>query len=75
MYILFNIICSPFLLEATLRYHLNKEESYIATMICDNICVNNVSVGASLVQEACKIYEQAKLIIEMVSMNFKTVVL
>ena len=48
----FGIICSPFLLEATLRYHLNKEGSDIAIMIRDNIYVDNLSVGASSAQEA-----------------------
>ena len=50
---------------------MNKEGSDIATMICDNIYVDNVSVGASLVQEAYKIYEQAKQIFERTSMNLR----
>ena len=33
----FGIVCSPFLLEATLKFHLKKEGSAIAKMIRDNI--------------------------------------
>ena len=67
----FGIICSLFLLEATLRYHLNKEGSDIAIMIRDNIYVDNLSVGASSAQEAYHIYEQAKQIFERASMNLR----
>ena len=67
----FGIICNPFLLEATLRYHLNKEGTDIANMICDNIYVDNISVGASSVQEAYNIYKQAKQIFERASMNLR----
>ena len=70
-HVLFGIICSLLLLEATLRYHLNKEGSDIATMICDNIYGDNISVGASSVQEAYKVYEQAKQIFERASMNIR----
>ena len=35
----FGIICSPFLLEAILKYHLKRDGPDAATMICDNtIC-------------------------------------
>ena len=33
----FGIICSPFLLEAALKFHLKKEGSAIADKICDNV--------------------------------------
>ena len=68
----FGIICTPFLLEATLRYHLNKEGSDIAIMICDNIYVDNIALGANSIQEAYNInYEQAKQIFERTSMNLR----
>ena len=40
-------------------------------MIYDNIYDDNVSVGASSVQEAYKIYEQAKQTVERASMNLR----
>ena len=63
----FSIICSLF---STLRYHLNKEGSDIATIICDNIYVDNVLVGATSAQEVYYIYEQAK-IFERASKNLR----
>ena len=40
-YVPFGIICSPFLLEGTLRFHLLKEGSHTAKVICDNIYGTN----------------------------------
>jgi len=55
--VLFGIVCSPFLLEATLKHHLG---SSIAIIIWDNIYADNVSIGASSVAEACNIYTKSK---------------
>ena len=54
-----------------MRYHLNKEGSDIATMIRDNIYIDNIALGANLIQEAYNIYEQAKQIFERASMNLR----
>ena len=43
----FGIIWSPFLLEGTLKFHLKKEGSHTTKIICDNIYVDNVCVGAN----------------------------
>jgi len=67
----FGIICSPFLLEATLKYHLKRDNSNIATMICNNIYVDNLSVGATSFQEACDTYKEAKSIFKGASMNLR----
>ena len=67
----FGIICSPFLLEATLKYHLKQDGSDIASLMCNNIYVDNFSVGADSVQEACWIYEEAKIIFKRASMNLR----
>ena len=67
----FGIICSPFLLEATLKFHLKKEGSAIANMIRDNIYVDNLCVGANSVDEACSIYKEAKEIFKGASMNLR----
>ena len=64
----FGIVCSPFLLEATLKFHLKKEGSAIANMIRDNIYVDNLCVGANSVDEACSIYKEAKEIFKRASM-------
>ena len=55
----FGIICSPFLLEGTLRFHLQNEGSAVAQKIVDNVYVDNVSIGTDSVKEAYQIYEEA----------------
>ena len=67
----FGIICSPFLLEGTLRFHLKKEGSHVARVISDNIYVDNVCVGADSVEEAMHLYEEAKNIFKRASMNLR----
>ena len=67
----FGIICSPFLLEATLQYHLKRENSDVATMMCGNIYADNLSVGATSVEKACVIYKEAKSIFKRASMNLR----
>ena len=65
----FGIICSPFLLEGTLRFDLLKEGSHTAKAIRDNIYVDNVCVGANPIEEALLLYEKAKNIFSRASMN------
>lgn len=67
----FGIICSPFLLEGTLKFHLKKEGSHTAKIICDNIYVDNVCVGANSIEEALCIYKEAKNIFTRASMNLR----
>jgi len=64
-------VCSPFLLEATLQYHLMQEGSDISKLICGNIYVDNASVGGDSVQEACCIYKEAKALFRKASMNLR----
>jgi len=58
-------------LEATIRYHLKRDNSDVATMIYKNIYVDKVSVEATSVEEACDIYKEAKLIFKGASMNLR----
>ena len=67
----FGIICSPFLLEGTLRFHLLKEGLHTAKAIYDNIYVDNVCVGANFIEEALHLYEEAKNIFSCASMNLR----
>ena len=67
----FGLICSPFLLAATIKYHLQKEESPLATHIQNNIYVDNVLIGVESVKEAYKAYQEAKIIFERASMNLR----
>ena len=65
----FGIIYSPLLLEGTLSFHLLKEGSHTAKVICDNIYVDNVCVGANSMEEALHLDEEAKNIFSCASMN------
>ena len=58
----FDLICSPFLLEGTLRFHLGSYDSPVAKAISDNIHVDNVCVRAESVEEALHLYGEAKSI-------------
>ena len=67
----FGQICSPFLLEGTLRFHLKGLNSPIANAVSDNIYVDNVCVGATTVEEALSLYKEAKGIFSEASMNLR----
>jgi len=42
----FGIVCSPFLLEGTFRFHLRNIGTPVAKRIADNIHVDNETIGA-----------------------------
>ena len=67
----FGLICSPFLLAATIKFHLQKEESSLALHILNNIYVDNPLIGVNSVSEAYKVYSKAKIIFEKASMNLR----
>ena len=43
----------------------------VATKMCGNIYINNLSVGATSVEKACVIYKEAKSIFKRTSMNLR----
>ncbi|XP_065891574.1 uncharacterized protein [Dysidea avara] len=67
----FGIICSPFLLGGTIKYHLKKIGTPVASQISENIYVDNVLLGAGTVKEAHKIYFESKNIFGKASMNLR----
>ena len=67
----FGLVCSPFLLGATLKFHLQKEGTPLSLNIMDNIYVDNVLIGADNVEEACSIYHEAKEMFKRASMNLR----
>ena len=67
----FGVVCSPFLLGGTIKFHLRKIGTPIALDISNNIYVDNVSLGANSVEEAYKIYLESKEIFRKASMNLK----
>ena len=67
----FGLISSPFLLQATVRHHLQSEGSPLAQRILRNIYVDNVVLGAGSVEEAVSSYHQAKATFQLASMNLR----
>ena len=67
----FGVVCSPFLLGGTIKFHLRKVGTPLALDISNNIYVDNVSHGANSVDEVCKIYLESKEIFRKASMNLR----
>ena len=69
----FGLICSPFLLAATIKFHLQKKGTPLALHILKNIYVDNVLIGVDSHSEICGVYKEAKLIFGKAAMNLRYV--
>ena len=67
----FGLICSPFLLEGTLKFHLQREGSSIAQSIAENIYVDSILVGADSPANAYRLFERARQIFKEATMNLQ----
>ncbi|MCP4456979.1 MAG: hypothetical protein GY816_02970, partial [Cytophagales bacterium] len=67
----FGVISSPFLLAATVKYHLLHSECFEAKDILSNIYVDNVLVGRQNGEEAYDFYKKAKKLFSEASMNLR----
>ena len=67
----FGLVCSPFLLAATIHHHLRNAASPLATRILDNIYVDNVMLGCDTVEEALELYKEARSLFASASMNLR----
>ena len=65
----FGLVCSPFLLGATIKFHLQKEGTPLALHILKNIYVDNVLIGVESISDTRGIYKEAKSIFERSAMN------
>ena len=67
----FGLICSPFLLGATIKLHLKKENTPLALHILSNIYVDNVLIGLYSDEECSGIYKEAKEMLQRAAMNLR----
>jgi len=67
----FGIVSSPFLLSATINYHLKRTESTTAEHLQREIYVDNLITGVQNVAEGQQLYSEAKQIFATASMNLR----
>lgn len=67
----FGIISSPFLLTATIRYHLSKHHENLLKKVADKCYVDNLVTNAESVNEAVQLYEDTKKTFDELSMNIR----
>ncbi|KAH7698475.1 Pao retrotransposon peptidase family protein, partial [Aphelenchoides avenae] len=67
--VLFGVISSPFLLAATIRYHMEKENTPVALEIRDSIYSDDVLLTADTTEEAISKCEEAKKLFQTAGMN------
>ena len=65
------MVCSPFLLAGTVKFHLKQFGTPVSKAIGDNIYVDNVMLGATSVEQAYRIYVESKEIFQKASMNLR----
>ena len=67
----FGMISSPFLLAATVKYHLNKADTPVAKKISDNMYVDDMVTGVATSEQAVDFYKEAKSLFQSSSMNLR----
>ena len=67
----FGVISSPFLLAATINYHLEQSDLPVAKKLQKDIYVDNVITGVSTPSQAKDLYVEAKNLFAAASMNLR----
>ena len=67
----FGVISSPFLLGATITYHLQRSSNPIAKDLLRDIYVDNLITGVDTVDKGKLLYTEAKGLFESASMNLR----
>ena len=70
--VLFGAVCSPFMLNATLHYHLSKYRSTIAHDMLTNLYVDNIVSGCQSVEEAHHYYHMARSVMKDAQFNLRS---
>lgn len=67
----FGIISSPFLLNATIKYHLQNSKGRFSRQLAEDIYVDNILTGAETLADALKLYKEGKELFSEISMNLR----
>ena len=67
----FGMVCSPFLLAGTIKFHLKQFGTPVSEAIGENIYVDNVMLGATSVKQVHEIYVESKQIFQKANMNLR----
>jgi len=65
----FGLVCSPFWLGATIKFHLQREGSPLALHILSNIYVDNVMIGLNSSDDLADVYEETTRIFKKANMS------
>ena len=69
--VLFGATSSPFLLIATIQYHLMKVNTWIATDLINSMCMDNVVMGADSQEKAIEYYTLSRKYLKDAGMNLR----
>ena len=69
--VLFGAAPSPFLLNATIRYHLNEKDNWITKDLTENMCMDNVVTGANCDDKALEYYSLSRGYLQEAGMNLR----
>lgn len=67
----FGMISSPFILNATMRYHCNEHAPRLAPLLEHSFYVDNFLTSVPTIQEAKQLYTQLNILFDTVSIPLK----
>ena len=67
--VLFGAAPSPFLLNATIRYHLNENDNWIMKDLTENMYMDNVVTGTNCHDKALEYYSLSRNYLQKAGMN------
>ena len=69
--VLFGAAPSPFLLNATIRYHLNEKDNWITKDLTENMYMDNVVTGTNCDDKALEYYSLSRSYLQEAGMNLR----
>ena len=69
--VLFGAAPSPFLLNATIRYHLNENDNWIMKDLTENMYMDNVVTGTNCHDKALEYYSLSRNYLQKAGMNLR----